>query len=109
MIAKIVAFLFDFINMVYFSITGQSGINGLHSFNPSPKWPFEKYIRFDPPFTATPSFVYGLSVLDFAHTGNVRAVANIRSLTRTGVVLYLNKWADTVMYGLKISWMACPK
>lgn len=104
-----VAFFLDFKYLVYFSITGQSGVNGLHSINPSPKWPFEKYIRFNPPFTATPSFVYGLSVLDFAHTRNVRAVATIKSLTRTWVVLHLNKWADTFMYGLKISWMACPK
>jgi hypothetical protein len=65
-IAKIVAFLFDFINMVYFSITGQSGIDGLLSFNPSPKWPFEKYIRFDPPFTATPSI--NIIVLKITYT-----------------------------------------
>jgi hypothetical protein len=100
-IAKIVAFLFDFINMVFFSITGQSGIDGLLSYKPSPKWPFEKYIRFDPPFTATPSFVYGISELDFEHKSNSRAMANIRSLTRTGVVLYLNTWADTVMFGIR--------
>jgi hypothetical protein len=93
--------------MLYFSITGQSGIDGQHTLTPT--WPYIKKIRFNPPFSATPSFVYGFVTLDLSNNKGIRAHAQIKDLTRTGVSILLRKWSDTVMYGLNISWMACPK
>lgn len=85
----------------------QSGVDG--QTYPSPTWPYIKHIRFNPPFSATPSFVYGFSHIDISHLTIIRAKADIVNLTRTGVSIYLRGWVDTVVYGLRISWMACPK
>ncbi|WAR12779.1 hypothetical protein MAR_026959 [Mya arenaria] len=86
----------------------QSGEFGPHH-NPRPSYPVTLTINFQPAFKSKPAIVYGLKVLDSAHNTNVRVSGSITEMTNAYFKFKISEWADTVMYGAKFSWMACPK
>ena len=51
----------------------------------------------------------GLYLLDAGSNANLRVATEVSSITTTGFQIKMNKWADTVLYGGKVSWMACGK
>ncbi|WAR12833.1 hypothetical protein MAR_027013 [Mya arenaria] len=74
-----------------------------------PLYPVTLTINFRPAFNSKPAIVYGLKVLDSAHNTNVRVDGHITEMTSAFFKFKIRSWADTVMYGAKFSWMACPK
>ncbi|WAR12791.1 hypothetical protein MAR_026999 [Mya arenaria] len=87
----------------------QSGEFGPHHINPRPSYPVTLTINFQPAFKSKPAIVYGLKVLDSAHNANVRVSGSITEMTNAYFKFTISEWANTVMYGAKFSWMACPK
>lgn len=97
-------------SMIYtclcFLATGDSGILGYYRW-PTQTWPYIKRVNFQSPFKQPPKLTYGFYFLDSSHTKNLRVVAKTSKVTNTGFQVIMNPWHDTVLYGAKISWMAC--
>ncbi|XP_078331109.1 uncharacterized protein LOC144624942 isoform X2 [Crassostrea virginica] len=83
-----------------------SGILGYYRW-PTQTWPYIKRVNFQSPFKQPPKLTYGFYFLDSSHTKNLRVVAKTSKVTNTGFQVIMNPWHDTVLYGAKISWMAC--
>lgn len=90
---------------IYF--TGQAGEFGVERFPKQPDWPVTKNIKFKRPFSSSPSVVHGIIVLDSNGSRNLRGAATVSYVTNTGFTLRLSQWADTLLYSLKVRWMAC--
>ena len=87
--------------------TCQSGNDvGAHQAPRSP-FPYTVTIKFNPPFRKVPAFVYGTKLLDVG--GHTRYNAIVERLTKESFTLSIRSWANTVLTGVKMSWMACPK
>ncbi|XP_071128878.1 uncharacterized protein [Mytilus edulis] len=86
----------------------QSGVFGEHAY-PEIKFPASGYITFNPPFTAVPALVYGLYLYDTWKDSNSRLVTDVTNLSKSGFNMKIKTYADTKMWGARISWMACPK
>ncbi|CAG2236838.1 unnamed protein product [Mytilus edulis] len=86
----------------------QSGVFGEHAY-PEIKFPASGYITFNPPFTAVPALVYGLYLYDTSKDSNSRLVTDVTNLSKSGFNMKIKTYADTKMWGARISWMACPK
>ncbi|XP_071128552.1 uncharacterized protein [Mytilus edulis] len=86
----------------------QSGVFGEHAY-PEIKFPASGYITFNPPFTAVPALVYGLYLYDTSKGSNSRLFTDVTNLSKSGFNMKIRAWADTKMWGARISWMACPK
>eukprot|EP00105_Crassostrea_gigas_P015807 XP_011432932.1 PREDICTED: uncharacterized protein LOC105332169 [Crassostrea gigas] len=84
----------------------ESGVVGIHT-NPRPSWPYTQSVTFQTPFETQPTVTYGLYLLDTGYTRNTRVTTEVTDVTKTGLQIKLNTWADTVLYGARISWMAC--
>ncbi|XP_052675311.1 uncharacterized protein LOC128157004 isoform X2 [Crassostrea angulata] len=84
----------------------ESGVVGIHT-NPHPSWPYTQSVTFQTPFKAKPTVTYGLYLLDTGYTRNTRVTTEVTDVTKTGPQVKLNTWADTELYGARISWMAC--
>lgn len=95
--------LFSYIDF----ITGESGTVG--QFTAAAKWPYSRRINFRAPFQATPSLTYGLYFLDSSKSANIRVHASVTNVSRTGFKITMKSWADSVLYGGYVSWMACGK
>eukprot|EP00105_Crassostrea_gigas_P042513 XP_019926661.1 PREDICTED: uncharacterized protein LOC109619893 [Crassostrea gigas] len=76
---------------------------------PAGKWPDSRRIDFRSPFSGTPTLTYGLYFLDSYYGKNLRIDTVVTNLSRTGFQLTLRSWANTVLYGAYVSWMACGK
>ncbi|WAR12792.1 hypothetical protein MAR_026972, partial [Mya arenaria] len=87
----------------------QSGEFGPNNFRPRPTFPWLITIHFQPAFRRTPAIVYGLRFLDVSNEANVRVRGEIMELTNTYFKFKIDEWDNTVLYGAKFSWMACPK
>ena len=87
-------------------VLGDSGIIGYYKW-PTQTWPYIKRVKFHSSFKQPPKVTYGLYFLDSLHTKNLRVDAVISKVTNTGFQLLMKAWADTILYGVKISWMAC--
>lgn len=98
-------------NIILISLPlGESGVVGIHTIhhtNPRPSWPYTQSVTFQTPFEEKPNVTYGLYLLDTGYTKNTRVSTNITNVTKTGFQVKLNTWADTELYGARISWMAC--
>ncbi|KAK4146595.1 uncharacterized protein C8A04DRAFT_25511 [Dichotomopilus funicola] len=67
-----------------------------------------KVIDFDPPYTATPRVVLGLTLLDASHETNVRVHLHTPSESERGkasFTLNLDAWADTKLYNAAATWL----
>ena len=87
-------------------VVGDSDIIGYYKW-PTQTWPYIKRVKFQSSFKQPPKVTYGLYFLDSLHTKNLRVDAVISKVTNTGFQLLMKAWADTILYGAKISWMAC--
>ncbi|KAI8512194.1 hypothetical protein Bbelb_088330 [Branchiostoma belcheri] len=61
---------------------------------------------FSRSFFTTPVVTVGLGNVDQGHTGT-RVTMHVRSVSTTGVVIRIGTYADTVLYGASVHWMAC--
>ncbi|XP_062571030.1 uncharacterized protein LOC134233050 isoform X2 [Saccostrea cucullata] len=84
----------------------ESGGLGQHA-APAPTWPYGQTIKFKTAFQEIPTLTYGLYLLDSAGTVNLRISTEVKEVTRTGFSVSLTRWADSVLYGARVSWMAC--
>ncbi|XP_056013411.1 uncharacterized protein LOC125682260 [Ostrea edulis] len=84
----------------------ETGQLGKHA-NPAPSWPLIQTVTFKTAFQEKPTVTYGLYLLDAAYTANLRVVTEAKNVTNTGFQVKLNTWADTTMFGARVSWMAC--
>ncbi|XP_052673413.1 uncharacterized protein LOC128155641 [Crassostrea angulata] len=84
----------------------ESGVVGIHTY-PRPSWPYTQSVTFQTPFEAKPTVTYGLNLLDTGYTKNTRVIAEVTDVTKIGLQVRLRTWADTQLYGARISWMAC--
>ncbi|XP_063445817.1 uncharacterized protein LOC134725715 isoform X2 [Mytilus trossulus] len=86
----------------------QSGVFGEHAY-PEIKFPASGYITFNPPFSDVPALVYGLYLYDTSKDSNSRLVTDVTNLSKSGFNMKIYTYADTKMWGARMSWMACPK
>lgn len=100
--------LHNILIFMYFCHIGESGIVGQHKF-PAPRWPYTQSVKFTSPFEEKPTVTYGLYLLDFYHNTNLRFDSAVTAVTKTGFQVTFRTWADTLLYGARISWMACGK
>jgi hypothetical protein len=70
-------------------------------------WPVKKWIRFPSSFRTTPQVITSLSLLDTDKNKNVRTRVFPSSISRYGFNLNIHKWADTLLYIVEASWIAC--
>lgn len=71
-----------------------------------------KVIEFDPPYTATPRVVLGLTLLDTSHAANVRVRVHTPPASERGkasFTLNLDAWADTQLYNAAATWLEFTK
>ncbi|XP_063417662.1 ATP synthase subunits region ORF 7-like [Mytilus trossulus] len=87
----------------------QSGNFGQQLHIPGNSFPASAYIRFYPAFEHTPAIVYGLYLYDTSRLANSRFSTRVNNLSTYGFNISITSWADTKMYGARISWMACLK
>ena len=74
---------------------------------PQSPFPYTVTVRFNPPFNNVPAFVYGTRVPDVV--GHFSYEAILDRLTRQSFTLSIRSWPNIVAYGVRVSWMACPK
>ncbi|XP_078322114.1 uncharacterized protein LOC144621934 [Crassostrea virginica] len=86
----------------------ESGSVG-QAINPAPAWPYTANVTFQSPFEQAPTVTYGLYFLDNGWDKNIRVNTDVSSVTSTGFHINVFPWADTVLYGARIRWMACGK
>ncbi|XP_062616019.1 ATP synthase subunits region ORF 7-like [Saccostrea cucullata] len=84
----------------------ESGVSRQHKF-PAPTWPYGQTIKFKTAFQEIPTVTYGLYVLDSDYTVNLRISTVVKEVTRTGFSVKIKTWENSVLYGARISWMAC--
>lgn len=89
------------------SFAGQYGEVEYKGYPFSP-FPISKTVVFNSPFEQEPAFMYGIRMLDINYAENTRASVELLKLTRTEFTLSLKTMHDTKMYGLGVTWMACP-
>lgn len=68
-------------------------------------------VVFNPAFAAVPDVYVSIKMVDWCNVANtgMRAVANVRNITRTGATIELATWNNTQMYSLTGTWIAIPK
>ncbi|XP_078323719.1 uncharacterized protein LOC111122591 isoform X1 [Crassostrea virginica] len=86
----------------------ESGSVGQHE-SPAPGWPYTTKVTFQSPFEQAPTVTFGLYLLDNRWDKNLRVNTDVSGVTTTGFQISINRWADTVLYGARIRWMACGK
>lgn len=65
-----------------------------------------RYVSFRFPFSQKPVMSYGLVNTDTGHKNNQRISVELYKVSRYGFGVRFITWADSVVYGLKISWSA---
>lgn len=95
------------INRISLHSTGQFG-ELLYKGYPESPFPIRRTIVFETPFEEKPAFTYALKMMDLNYAENRRASVNLEALDSTGFTMVLSAKDDTRMYGLGVTWMACP-
>ena len=88
--------------------TGQSGSIRAFDYPQAPKYPVRETIQFDPPFDETPAMMYALNFIDVNYAENFRVNSSLIYVDRYRAQLQMSTWHDTKLYGIGLSWMACP-
>ncbi|XP_060581676.1 uncharacterized protein LOC132738232 [Ruditapes philippinarum] len=84
----------------------QSGL--VHHWHTSSPFPITFTITFKKPFTNTPAFTMGASLLDFEQNRNLRLILTVEELSKEQAKVHAKIWADTVIHAAGFHWMACP-
>lgn len=87
--------------------TGQFG-ELLYKGYPFTPFPLKRTIVFEIPFEEEPAFMYAIKMLDLNYAENTRAAVELKNLTNHEFTLEMKTIHDTQMYGLGVTWMACP-
>lgn len=64
-------------------------------------------IAFAPPFAAPPRIVLALSGLDSDQATNLRVEVYPHDVESEEFNIIIKTWADTVLYGVQVMWIAC--
>ncbi|XP_078338893.1 uncharacterized protein LOC144627021 [Crassostrea virginica] len=86
----------------------QSGNIRAFDYPQAPKYPVRETIQFDPPFDETPAMMYALNFIDVNYAENFRVNSSLIYVDRYRAQLQMSTWHDTKLYGIGLSWMACP-
>ncbi|XP_060569795.1 uncharacterized protein LOC132728181 isoform X1 [Ruditapes philippinarum] len=65
-------------------------------------------IDFSPPFTKVPVVSFAFSAMDVNKDRNFRIGSIVKAVTTSSATLTVNTWADSVVYGSSLNWIACP-
>ncbi|XP_061164937.1 uncharacterized protein LOC133173884 [Saccostrea echinata] len=84
----------------------ESGEVDMYQYPDSP-FPANKTIEFKKPFTATPSVMYGITMIDINYAENKRAKIELLGSNETAFTVWMGTMHDTKLYGLGMRWMAC--
>lgn len=87
---------------------GQSGSIGAYNYPQAPEYPVKEIIIFDPPFDEKPQMMYGLNFIDVNYAENFRVNSSLVYIDKFQAILQMSTWHDTKLYGVGLSWMACP-
>jgi H-type lectin domain len=63
-------------------------------------------VAFDPPFTATPAVIVGLSLLDLDRRTNARLDLVAENVTPAGFDIVLRTWGDSRIARIRADWTA---
>ncbi|XP_062600190.1 uncharacterized protein LOC134261810 [Saccostrea cucullata] len=86
----------------------QSGRISAYSYPVEPFYPVTETVIFDPPFSDTPSVMYALNFIDVNYAENFRVNSSLLYVDKYQAQLQMSTWHDTKLYGIGLSWMACP-
>lgn len=86
----------------------ESGEYEATGFPNPPGYPVKKHFYFKKPFSRPPAISYGITFLDADQRYNVRTELLVENLTASGFTFVMRNIADTVLYGVRGVWMACP-
>lgn len=64
------------------------------------------HVSFLEPFQSVPIVLVSLRMLDVGNMTNTRAHVLAENVTQEGFDLVIHTWADTVLYGAEVTWMA---
>lgn len=96
------------VNQHFLCNTGQSGSIGAYNYPQAPEYPVKEIIIFDPPFDEKPQMMYGLNFIDVNYAENFRVNSSLVHIDKFQAILQMSTWHDTKLYGVGLSWMACP-
>ncbi|XP_060564070.1 rho-associated protein kinase 2-like [Ruditapes philippinarum] len=80
----------------------------VRNWNNDNPFPITFTITFKKPFTNTPAFTMGASMLDFYKDRNLRLSLTVKELSNKQAKVHATVWADTKISGAGFHWMACP-
>lgn len=63
-------------------------------------------VVFAKTFDATPTVTVGITALDIDQSANSRVIAEAQNITEKGFDLVYKTWSNTVLYGVRSSWLA---
>ncbi|XP_013400200.1 uncharacterized protein LOC106166253 [Lingula anatina] len=66
-----------------------------------------KHVRFDHPFDMPPNVMVAISTFDIWNGANSRLTTYHSGVTSQGFNVSIKSWADTHLYYVKVSWIAC--
>ncbi|XP_062568284.1 uncharacterized protein LOC134230472 [Saccostrea cucullata] len=84
----------------------ESGEVDMYQYPESP-FPINKTITFKEPFSATPSVMYGITMIDINYAENKRARIKLLGSNETEFTVWMGTMHDTKLFGLGMRWMAC--
>lgn len=96
------------VNKHFLCNAGQSGSIGAYNYPQAPEYPVKEIIIFDPPFDKKPQMMYGLNFIDVNYAENFRVNSSLVYIDKFQAILQMSTWHDTKLYGVGLSWMACP-
>lgn len=79
---------------------------GCYSY-PETVFPCTTTVKFNPPFRNVPALVYGFHQLDSSTV--TRYTSELLQLSKESFTLHIKTWSDSILWGVRINWMACPK
>ncbi|KAG8883703.1 hypothetical protein FRB97_006014 [Tulasnella sp. 331] len=86
---------------------GVFSTNDDHPWN-HPQMQTSRFITFAKPFAEPPKIVLWLKELDIDKTHNWRVKTYADGITRTGFMLHIDTWGDTILYTGTATWIAHP-
>jgi len=76
------------------------------TYKPQPKT--SRRITFARPFVTSPKVVVFLMELDMWNRSNWRVTTWAADIDQSGFTIHINSWADTILYGATVGWIAYP-
>ena len=71
-------------------------------------WPQTKIVTFGPKFDEVPKMIVSVSTLDAGEkTGAIRVRVGVASVTKTEAHIKVNTWADSLLYSVRVQYVAC--